>query len=260
MTIPDSGAAVPPPPPVPASPSPPRDLRLGDLLVVVGALTVFAFSFAPFVEYGQRAQQELFALVDVSPQFNAWSLQTFMVPLTTFVVVAALLGIVAVAARFALRRDPNLLGFRLRQLEVGLALFGFAVLLGMVASDKYAVIGARRLADADPAFRLEDVALDTGWGAVLMLIGTVVALVGALLNHFSVGPTFSVGAGATPPPPAGYGPWQDAPTQPAGGWQGGPAQPSSGWAAPPPPGTGPGGPPADQPPSPPPPAGPTPPR
>lgn len=203
-----------------------RTLRPGDLLVGAGALLVFGFSFAPFIEYDGQAAV-LFQVLDVSLSFNAWSLQTFMVPLTTFVVLAALLSIAATATRFGLRRDPELLGFRLRQLEVGLGLFGFAVLLGMVASDKHAIVGARRFAVADPTFQLEEVALSTGWGAVVMLVGATVLLAGALLNHFGVGPAIPVGGAGDPEP------WPGEPPA-AAGWPP-PAPPPPAQPQPPPP-------------------------
>lgn len=199
---------------------------------------MFGFSFAPFVEYASQAAL-LFASLD-RPWFSAWSLQTFMVPLTTFVVGAALLGVGLAAVRFGLRRDPELLGFRLRQLEVGLFLFGSVVLLGMVASDKHAIVGGRELADADPALQASDIAMDTGWGAVLMLVGALVALAGALLNHLQVGPAILVTGGTAEPPPDGGG-WLGPPVGP-----GGPAGPT------PPP--GPGTPPPQAPGTPPPPA------
>lgn len=194
----------------------PRRLHLGDLLVGLGGLLVFGFSFAPFVEYSDQTAL-LFGALDLR-WFSAWSLQIFMVPLTTFVVGAALLGTAAAAVRFGLRRDPELLGFRLRQLEVGLALFGSVVLLGMVASDKHAIVGARQVAEADPAFRASDVAMNTGWGAVLMLVGALVALAGSLLNHLQVGPAILVVGGPPVPPPGGGG-W---PSPPAGGAPGPP--------------------------------------
>jgi hypothetical protein len=207
-------------------------LRLGDPLVGLGGLAVFGFSFAPFVAYGEPAAV-LFGVLDVPHEFNAWSLETFLVPLTTFVIVAGLLNLAAATTRFGLRRDPELLGFRLRQLEVGLALFGFVVLLGMIASDKHAVLGARRLAEADPTFRLDEVALSTGWGAALMLIGTIVLLVGTLLNHFGVGPAIPVGGAAPPPaygqpPPPAYGQPPGRPSSP------GEPAPPGGEPAPPP--------------------------
>lgn len=217
-------------------PPPPRSLRFGDLFIGVGALVVFGFSFAPFVQYSDRTQDGLiFELGGVNPRFNAWSLETFIVPLTTFVIFAALLGVAAVAARFGLRSDPNLLGFRLRQLEVGMALFSFLVLLGMVASRKHAVIGARRLAEVDPDMNLRTAALPTGWGAVLMVIGATIVLAGTLLNHFDVGPAIAIGGVAAAPVPPGYGGWPGgpaAPGQPPAGWQPAPPVPP-GPAAPP---------------------------
>jgi hypothetical protein len=200
----------------PAQPaSPPREARIGDALVVLGALMVFLFSFAPFVQYGGEFGA-LLAQPGFSSRFNAWSLEAFMVPLTTFVVVAALLGIAAVGIRFALRRDPSALGFRLRQVEVGLALFVFFVLLGMIASNKPIFFGARQ--SNDPV--LTESTMAVGWGAVLMLIGAMLVVAGAVLNHFAFGPVFPVGPSAAPPPPPPP-----------------PPPPSSGWpAASPPPG------------------------
>jgi hypothetical protein len=214
-------------PSVPPPASPPREVRLGDLLVLLGALMVFFFSFAPFVQYSDDLQEGL-AGDGISSNFNAWSLETFMVPLTSFVVVAALLAIAAVVARFGLRRDPSALGFRLGQIEVGLALFVFVVLLGMIASDKHAFFGARRLSESedDPLF-LSQFRMAVGWGAVLMLIGAIIALAGAVLNHLAIGPRFAVGsASPPPPPPPAAGPWQTPPPPPT---------------APPPPPTAPSG-------------------
>lgn len=198
------------PPAQPAQPSA-REARLGDLLVAAGALMVFLFSFAPFVQYGGEFG-EFVAPPGFSGRFNAWSLETFMVPLTTFVVVAALLSLAAVAARFLLRRDLSALGFRLRQVEVGLALFVFVVLLGMIASNKPIFFGARRF--DDPV--LTESTLAVSWGAVLMLIGALLAVSGAVLNHFALGPVFAVGASANPPapPPPAAPPPPEPPTMP----------------------------------------------
>jgi hypothetical protein len=199
-------------------PVPPRAVPLGDLLAAGGALLVFAFSFAPFVQYGGEMRQG--AEIDgVSPRFNAWSTEIFMVPLTTFVVVAAMLVMAAVGVRFGLRRELSALGFRMRQIEVGLALFMFVVLLGMVASDKHAFFGARRFSDSDPLL-LTQYRMDVGWGAVLMLVGAMIALAGTVLAHFSIGPNIAMGGRPAPPPPppappaAGYGQWQSPQPEP----------------------------------------------
>jgi hypothetical protein len=221
-------------PSVPPAASPLRQARLGDLLVLLGALMVFFFSFAPFVQYSGEMTEGLDD--GISGRFNAWSLEIFMVPLTTFVVVAALLSVAAVAARFGIRRDPVALGFRLQQVEVGLALFVFVVLLGMIASDKQAFFGARRIAEDDTLF-LTQSQMSVGWGAVLMLIGAIIALAGAVLNHFGFGPSFAIGANSPPlppPPPPPAGPWQTPP--PPATPPGTPPPP----ATPPPPTTPPG--------------------
>lgn len=200
--------------PMPAPP--PRAVRIGDPLVVLGALLVFGFSFAPFVRYGDQAEQAfIVAVLGLRPWFSAWSLEIFMAPLTSFVVLAGLLAAAGVVVRLLLRRDPELLGFRLRQVEVGLSVFMFMVLLGMVASDKHALVGARRLAEADPSFDAADVAMVTGWGAILMLIGAAVAALGAVLNHLSLGPVFRLGTAPAPTPPAGH--WQP-PSGPGGSY------------------------------------------
>lgn len=211
------GSSVPPP----TAARPPLSLRLGDPLIVLGALAVFGFSFAPFVRYSDDAEQALVvALLGISSWFNAWSLETFMAPLTAFVILAALLSLALALTRFLLRREPPVLGFGLRQIEVGLGLFSFFVLLGLVASEKHVVFGARRLGEADPSFNASELVLRTGWGAVVMTIGAAVLALGAILNHFSVGPLISLSsqaqpdprqagpppaAGHQPPPPASHG-------------------------------------------------------
>jgi hypothetical protein len=182
-------ASLPPGPPQsdqrpPAPPPPSRTTTLGDVLVTLGALLVFAFSFAPFVQWNEGARQELGMSGSVSVQFNAWSPETFMVPLTTFVILATLLAAAGVWVRYALRRDPGVRGFQLRQLEVGLTLFGFVVLLAMVVSKKTIIFGHERFVDAGLVESGQG-ALDTASGAVLMLLGALIALAGAAMNHLS---------------------------------------------------------------------------
>ena len=162
-------------------------VRIGDFAVLVGTLVVFAFSFAPFVQYDDQTR-ELYRPIDVSMAFSAWSLETFMMPLTLFVIGAAVLTAISTVLRFVLARDPQVAGFRLRQLEVGMALFTTLVLLGMVSSSKHPVVGTRRLAETHSMLSPTDVSLKTGWGSILMLLGALLLLTGALLNHFNVGP------------------------------------------------------------------------
>jgi hypothetical protein len=199
-------------------PAPTKTLRLGDALELGGSLVVFAFSFAPFITISIPG---LFGGNGLDDSRNAWATEMFMAPLTWFVVLAGLLQIAAVALRYPGGRNPELLGFRLPQLEVGLGLFMLVVLFSMVTSDKEG--------------------LGTGWGAILMLVGALAAAAGAVLTHLSVGPTvFPMPARPATPttpgqpyPPAGTQPYAGPPhqAQPYGP-EGQPLAPP---AAPPPP-------------------------
>lgn len=175
-------------------PAPAKTLRLGDALELGGSLFVFAFSFAPFVTISVPT----LIAAGLADWQNAWATETFMAPLTWFVVLAGLLQIGAVVLRYLRGHAPGLLGFRLPQLEVGLGLFMLVVLFGMVTSEKHIIFGA---ADLQPAERAE---LNVGWGAILMLIGALAAAVGGVLTHLSVGPViFPRPTGPVPPPAAG---------------------------------------------------------
>lgn len=157
-----------------------RALRLGDLLAAGGALLVFVFSFTPFIEV---SVPEFSDVGEASGWQNAWATETFMAPLTWFVVLAGLLLIGAAAVRYLRGQDPQLIGFRLTQVEVGLALFMLVVLFSMVTSDKHVIFGRVGRQLGEGAARLE-----VSWGAILMLIGALIATVGAVLTHLGVGP------------------------------------------------------------------------
>jgi hypothetical protein len=174
--------------------APAKTLRLGDALELGGSLFVFAFSFAPFVTISVPT----LIAAGLADWQNAWATETFMAPLTWFVVLAGLLQIGAVVLRYLRGHAPGLLGFRLPQLEVGLGLFMLVVLFGMVTSEKHVIFGAK---DLQPA---ESAELSVGWGAILMLIGALAAAVGGVLTHLSVGPVIVPRpAGPVPPPAAG---------------------------------------------------------
>lgn len=228
---PPSQPGLAPPGPGPGYPPagpPSRPLRLGDLLAGGGALAVFVFSFAPFVSL---TGNDLLAVVGVRTWHNAWAAETFMAPLTWFVVFAALLVIASAAVRYLRRDDPAVLGFRLTQAELGLTLFMLVVLFSMVTSDKHVIFGSG-LRAIDP---VDEIGISAGWGAVLMLIGALTASVGAALNHLGAGPVLRPGPGSTPgpgepPPPGQVGPPPPGPTGPppapgAGGPHTAPGQP-----------------------------------
>lgn len=212
-------------------PAPAKTLRLGDALELGGSLVVFAFSFAPFVSISIPGFLGNSALDDSQ---NAWATETFMAPLTWFVVLAGLLQIAAVALRYLGRSTPELLGFRLPQLEVGLGLFMLVVLFSMATSEKHVIFGAGARVQGEAGADL-----NIGWGAILMLVGAIAAAVGALLTHLSVGPTVfplaarpAAPAGAGQPyPPAGGDPYA---ASPQGQPYGAPPQQAQQYAAPPP--------------------------
>ena len=169
-----------------------RRLRLGDLLAVVGGVVVVLGSFAPFMSYtgtfvGQvvQSQDQHF-----TGEYTAWSGQMFMAPLTWFVVIAGLLVVVLATARARTGRDPLVLGARASQVQVGLALFAFFVLLGYALSHKQTLFGLDALAKGDSSIVLFAERPALAWGGWLMLLGALVASVGAVLNHFNAGPTF----------------------------------------------------------------------
>lgn len=225
-------------PPVPAAPAAPpgsRKLTLGDLLAGVGGLVIFFFSFAPFVAYDEDFIR---LLKDDAPQdfpewFSAWSVQTFMGPLSWWPVLAGVLLIALTALRFALPRDFELVGLRFNHLQVGLSLFAFFVLFGYAVSGKYAFFAediTNEVAESMRRVASVDVELSFGWGGYLMLVGSIVAVTGAVLNQLAVGPTLW----PTAPKPVGY-PQQGTmygqpvpggyPQQAYGAPQGYPAQP-----------------------------------
>jgi hypothetical protein len=182
-------------------------LRLGDALALGGSLVVFVFSFAPFITINIPSFLDGRVLDDWQ---NAWATETFMAPLTWFVVLAGLLQIAAVAVRYLNGRNPELLGFRLTQLELGLSLFMLVVLFSMVTSEKHVINGAAARVHGEG-----QASLDIGWGAILMLIGALAATVGAVLTHLSIGPAiFPRPAGPVHPQAAGQPATPDQPYPP----------------------------------------------
>jgi hypothetical protein len=204
-------------------------IRLGDLLTVFGGLFVFAFSFAPFVKYPNRAVNEI---AEESPSFDgwymAWSTQMFMAPLTWWVIFAGI-GVVALTAvRAATARDPEILRFRASQLQVFLGLFALLVLFGYAVSHKQIGFGLDDLITDSDAIAENDLNRPVfGWGGYLMMFGALFATVGAVLNHLSVGPLISTPAPARPVPP-GY----VAPSYPPPGYEQQP-YPQQGYQQPP---------------------------
>ena len=90
--------------------------------------------------------------------------------------------------RLATGRDPEILGFRAGQLQVGLALLATVVLLGYALSQKQSAFGVEQLMTTS---RTDEVRPMFAWGGYLMVMGSFVCSAGAVLNHFNIGPTVS---------------------------------------------------------------------
>lgn len=165
----------------------PQRPTVGDVLVAAGGTVIFLFSFAPFVAYEEALVRATAGEnANFTGRFPAWSAQTFMAPLTWFVVVAGLLLVALAAVRILGGGNPARLGVSASQAQLGLGLFAFFVLLGYSLAPKDMLFG---IDDADPDTRaILDFPLHFAWGGVLMLVGAVLALGGALLNHFGIDP------------------------------------------------------------------------
>jgi hypothetical protein len=216
------------PPPQPAQPGgkPPRRLTPGDGLAALGGLLVFAFSFAPFVEYDDAFQSRL-TPDNLPTWFSAWSTETFMGPLTWFVVLAGMITIGLAATHLVWPRARDLLGFKLGHVQIGVALFALLVMFGYATSAKDVIFGHDLNVSLGQALLRGSLSLSFSWGGYLMLFGTVLAAVGAILSYLEIGPVLypqPPKRPGWPAQPAGYSqqpgypaapPFQPAPPQPA---------------------------------------------
>ncbi len=211
---------------------------LGEALVAGGAALIFLFSFAPFVTYINPEMIAGLQEENLPTWFSAWGLETFMAPLSWWVVIAALGMGALLGLRFVVAKDREFVGFRLSQLQVGLSFFAVLVLLGYALSAKTLVFGSEFQEEVIDIFDNQGMGADLafGWGGVLMLLGALVAGVGAVLDHLNVGPTVWPPQPKPAPPypgaaPQGYGHPQagyppPAPGQPHG-YQPGYQQPAA---------------------------------
>src|SRR5215207_642095 len=171
---------------------PGRPLILGDLLAGIGALLVVLASLAPFVSYDSAKLTDDLAKNGLSTWFSAWSTQTFMAPLTWFIVIAAMLVVAISALRYLRSGDEErrILTFSLPQLQLVLALFPAVTLIGYAASRKSVLFGADYAAVVGkvPATTAFDTRLSLAFGGYLMVFGALVALAGAVLNLLDVTP------------------------------------------------------------------------
>jgi hypothetical protein len=171
MTTPDQ------PQYAPAAPKPASAMyiRQADAIIAGGALIMFLFSFAPFVSANGYHK-------------NAW---TFWAPVALFIVFAAIALLATAFLDTFWHRDKQLVGLHRHHLQVGLALYTLVTLFSYAIADKNG--------------------LGFGWGGVFMLIGSLAATAGAVLNHFGQlqGPISLPAKSATPAavyPPQNYAP------------------------------------------------------
>jgi hypothetical protein len=186
-----------------SAPSAGRRIALGDLMAIPGCLFVFAFSFAPFVTYPNSVVNRVNSGTDVDFDgwYMAWSTQMFMAPLTWWIIVAAVAVIALAVWRVITGRDPEVLRFRLSQVQVALSLFALAVLLSYAVSHKQVAFGFDDLLTTSEKVAENDTSRPVfGWGGYLMIIGAIVTAVGAVFNHFNVGPVIGLPITAAGPP------------------------------------------------------------
>lgn len=175
----------PPPPPVYAPPTtatPPPGARghavaqvppIGDLMVMFGGLMVIGFSFAPFVSYAGRSDR---LIEGVTVNRSAWECSAFLAPLTYFVILAGLF-LVALGLSHLLSGERRILGFRTSQLQILVAAYAASILVGYALTEKSFPVNVSFL-DA----QLEIGNGEFAWGGVLMLVGSLLAVVGAVVT------------------------------------------------------------------------------
>ena len=167
---------------------PNRPLLLGDLLAGVAAIVLFLASFTPFVSYDSAKLTDDLKKNDLSTWFTAWSTQTFMAPLTWFVVLAALMVLAITAHKYFRGNEARFLTFTLPQLQLVFALFSAVTLIGYAVSRKSVIFGADYSAAVGkvPATTAFDTRLSFSFGGYLMLLMALLAVAGAVLNVLGI--------------------------------------------------------------------------
>jgi len=149
-------------------------IPISDALVMAGGVMILGFSFGPFVAYPATRNT-------ASAEFSAWEWTPFLAPLTWFVVFGGLL-LLALGLGRALNGDRTLLSFRISQLQLVVGAYAASVLIGYALAEKSAqTTTSAEFWGAKIQTGVTQVG-EFGWGGVLMLIGALMALVGALLN------------------------------------------------------------------------------
>lgn len=164
--------ATPPPPEMPSAQASPQLPPLGDLMVMLGGLMILGFSFGPFVSYATASRTFQAGSVNRS----AWEWSAFMAPLTWFVILGGLF-LLALGLSHALSGERKLFTFKISQLQLVVAAYTTSILIGYALADKSLSVNVNLL-DAQLVVGNGEYA----WGGVLMLVGSLVALVGAVFT------------------------------------------------------------------------------
>ncbi len=194
-----SSGHEPAPPNWPEAPRMTSRFRVGDALVIIGGVFVFLFSFLPFVSYSDALRGPI-ERSGFDVWFNAWEAQTFMAPITWFVVIGATTAGGLCVVSYMLRRPITVLRFTGQQLQVVTSTFAFVTLLGYATSAKSVVFGSNYAQYlGDKAFAN---GIDFAAGGYLMLGFALLCCVGAVMNLYDVGPTLFPRSSTAPSPVA----------------------------------------------------------
>lgn len=165
-----------------------RHFTLGDIFAAGGGFLVFVTSFLPFVTYDNDVKAP-FERSHLDTWWNAWRFETFMAPLTWFVALGGLLILIMVLVRLGTSRPITIATFSINQLELVVAAFITLIMFGYATSAKSLYFGTEWARSLDRQFAS---GVDFGIGGYLMLAGGIIALVGAALNLFRIGPNLAV--------------------------------------------------------------------
>jgi hypothetical protein len=136
-----------------------------DGLVAVGALIILLFSWGSVVSYNIPDALRRLGVSDSDLGLSGTSLWSYLRPLGIFVILAALILLATALIDVWWKRDEAKVGVNRHHLQVGLALFVLVDIFGM------------GLTGGD--------GVSMGWGAIVQLLGALIATAGAVLNHLN---------------------------------------------------------------------------
>jgi hypothetical protein len=138
-------------------------MTMADGLVAVGALIILLFSWGRVVTIDGLDELKKLGLSDSDLHIPGTSLWSYLRPLGIFVILATLLLLASALVDVWWKRDEPKVGVNRHHLQVFLALFILIDIFGMGLSGGDGV--------------------SIGWGAIVQLLGALIATAGAILNH-----------------------------------------------------------------------------